>query len=405
MENLYEQSQQFIYKQESKKYRSLYSQIDWSNRLIEVNGARGVGKTTLLLQRAKEVLSGNSREVLYASLDDPYFYSNSIVDTAEMFVKYGGSFLFLDEVHKYPPKQRDYDWSAELKVIYDRYPELQIVYSGSSLLQLYKGSGDLSRRKCNYNLPGLSFREFVNWYHDQTFEVFSLASILNSHEGIAKDIVAQVKILPLFQNYLRFGYYPYYHEAPNHFYKRLKDTITVVLEQDIPAVASFSTESSIKLKKLLAALSITVPYTPNLSNLRSELFIADQRTLLKYLNALEIAELIATLDREVKGIKTLQKPEKIYLNNTNLAHCLVQGMPNIGTIRETFFLNQLRSLHKVSYTKSGDFLVNSSLSFEVGGKSKTSQQVKHIEGASLALDDIEIGFGNRIPLWLFGFLY
>jgi predicted AAA+ superfamily ATPase len=204
---------------------------------------------------------------------------------------------------------------------------------------------------------------------------------------------------------LQHGYFPCYHEAPSHFYRRLKDTITVILEQDIPSVTTFSNESSIKLKKLLAVLSETVPFTPNLTNLRSELYIADQRTLLNYIQALELAELITTISRDAKGIKKLHKPEKIYLNNTNLLYCLLQDKPNIGTLRETFFLNQLKSIHQVNYVDEGDFLVDSKFTFEVGGKNKTNKQVKEVHDAYLAVDDIEIGFGNRIPIWLFGFLY
>jgi predicted AAA+ superfamily ATPase len=405
METLFEQGGKLIGLKRSNRFRGLYTQIDWDCPLIEINGVRGVGKTTLMLQRAKELQANNHQEVMYASLDDPYFYNNSLLDTAETFVKYGGLYFFLDEVHKYPPKHPGADWSAELKVIYDRYPMLKVVYSGSSVLQLYRGHGDLSRRKCSYNLQGLSFREYLNWYHDQNFKPFTLHDLLSNHQLYANEIVNSVKVIPLFRSYLQHGYFPCYHEAPSHFYRRLKDTITVILEQDIPSVTTFSNESSIKLKKLLAVLSETVPFTPNLTNLRSELYIADQRTLLNYIQALELAELITTISRDAKGIKKLHKPEKIYLNNTNLLYCLLQDKPNIGTLRETFFLNQLKSIHQVNYVDEGDFLVDSKFTFEVGGKNKTNKQVKEVHDAYLAVDDIEIGFGNRIPIWLFGFLY
>ncbi len=405
METLFEQSQQRIRRVKADFFRSIYYTIDWNCRLIEIRGARGVGKTTLMLQQAQKLSKKKSSAVLYVSLDDPYFYNHTIIDIADYFTKFGGLYLFLDEVHKYPSKFPKHDWSAEIKVIYDRYPDLQVVYSGSSVLQLFKGHGDLSRRKCSYNLHGLSFREYINWINKTELPVCSLSQLINNHAEIAQSIINNLKIIPLFLDYLNHGYYPYYKEAPDQFCNRLRDTINVILEQDLPAVASFSHENHIKLKKLLAVLSESVPYTPNLTNLRSELFIADQRTLLNYLDALEKAELLSTLDKAVKGMKKLQKPSKIYLNNTNLLHCLFFDKPNTGTLRETFFLNQLRVSHSVNYPDKGDFIVDSRYTFEIGGKNKNTIQIQDVPDSFLAMDDIEIGFGNKIPLWLFGFLY
>lgn len=405
VESLFEQSHQRIKLVKADFYRSLYSTIDWNCRLIEIKGARGVGKTTLMLQQAQKLSKTSSSAVLYVSLDDPYFYNHSIIDTADYFTKFGGLHLFLDEVHKYPSKFPKHDWSAEVKVIYDRYPELQVIYSGSSVLQLFKGHGDLSRRKCSYNLPGLSFREYINWENKTELPAYTLSQLLNNHLDIAKAITNDLKVIPLFIDYLKHGYYPYYKEAPDQFCNRLRDTINVILEQDLPSVAYFSHENHIKLKRLLAVLSESVPYTPNLTNLRSELFIADQRTLLNYLDALEKAELLATLDKEAKGMKKMQKPSKIYLNNTNLVNCLFFDKPNIGTQRETFFFNQLRSLHSVNYPEQGDFKVDSRYTFEIGGKNKPSIQIQEVPDSYLAIDDLEVGFGNKIPLWLFGFLY
>lgn len=405
METLFEQSQQRIRRVKADFFRSIYYTIDWNCRLIEIRGARGVGKTTLMLQQAQKLSKKKSSAVLYVSLDDPYFYNHTIIDIADYFTKFGGLYLFLDEVHKYPSKFPKHDWSAEIKVIYDRYPDLQVVYSGSSVLQLFKGHGDLSRRKCSYNLHGLSFREYINWINKTELSVCSLSQLINNHAEIAQSIINNLKIIPLFLDYLNHGYYPYYKEAPDQFCNRLRDTINVILEQDLPAVASFSHENHIKLKKLLAVLSESVPYTPNLTNLRSELFIADQRTLLNYLDALEKAELLSTLDKAVKGMKKMQKPSKIYLNNTNLLHCLFFDKPNTGTLRETFFLNQLRVSHSVNYPDKGDFIVDSRYTFEIGGKNKNTIQIQVVPDSFLAIDDIEIGFGNKIPLWLFGFLY
>lgn len=405
MEALFEQSTQQIKRVETSFYRSLYHTIDWHCRLIEIHGARGVGKTTLMLQRALKISEFGAEKVLYISLDDPYFYNHTLIEVADYFNKFGGVHLFIDEVHKYPPKFPNHDWSAEIKVLYDRYPDLQLVYSGSSVLKLFKGHGDLSRRKCSYNLPGLSFREYINWTGKKELAVYTLAQLINSHTEIATKITDDLKILPLFFKYLKHGYYPYYKEAPDQFCNRLRATINVILEQDLPAVASFSNENHVKLKKLLAVLAESVPFTPNLTNLRSALFIADQRTLLNYLDALEKAELLSTLDKDTKGMKKLQKPTKIYLHNTNLMNCLFFDTLNVGTQRETFFFNQLRTLHRVNYPVKGDFIVDSDYTFEIGGKNKSSFQIQEIPNSFLAMDDIEIGFGNKIPLWLFGFLY
>ena len=405
MESLFEYSKQRITRTKTEFTRSIYTNINWNCQLVEINGSRGVGKTTLMLQRARELTKKNQVKVLYISLDDPWFYNHTIIDTADYFTKYGGEFLFLDEVHKYPAKYPKHDWSAEIKVIYDRYPDLKLVYSGSSVLQLFKGHGDLSRRKCSYNLPGLSFREYINWIKKTSIKEHTLAQLLNNHEEIAGEITNNIKILPLFNDYLKHGYYPYYKEAPDQFCTRLRDTINVILEQDLPTVASFSNENHVKLKKLLAILSESVPFTPNLTNLRSALFITDQRTLLNYLHALEKAELLCTLDKNAKGIKKLQKPSKIYMNNTNLLNCLYFNKPNIGTLRETFFFNQIRTKHQVNYCDHGDFLIDSTFTFEIGGKNKSNNQIQEIRNAYRAIDDIETGFGNKIPLWLFGLLY
>lgn len=405
MESLFEYSQQRINRTKTDFFRSMYTTIDWSCRLIEIRGARGVGKTTLMLQKALQLSNKDMSKVLYTSLDDPFFYNHTIIDVADYFIKYGGLYLFLDEVHKYPSKFPSNDWSAEIKVIYDRYPDLQVIYSGSSVLQLFKGHGDLSRRKCSYDLPGLSFREYANWTNKKEWPVYALSQLIEKHSEIAKEITNEIKIIPLFVDYLKHGYYPYYEEAPGQFCHRLKDTINVILEQDLPAVASFSHENHVKLKKLLAVLSESVPFTPNLTNLRSELFIADQRTLLNYLDALEKAELLCTLDKATKGMKKMQKPSKIYLNNTNLLNCLFFDKPNIGTQRETFFFNQLRSVHRVNYPEKGDFIVDSKYTFEIGGKNKPSHQIDEVLNSYLAIDDLEVGFGHKIPLWLFGFLY
>jgi predicted AAA+ superfamily ATPase len=403
MEQLFEISYNFISSCKDDFKRSLYNEINWEGRLIEIFGARGVGKTTLILQYAKS--KEGKQKMLYCSLDDPFFYKESIVDTADKFVKYGGELLLLDEVHKYPSKDKSSDWSAELKVIYDRYPELLLVYTGSSALQIKKGLGDLSRRKTAYHLPGLSFREFLIFNNLFEHRSVNIEEIVEFGEEITKKIKSEIKVLPYFEDYLKNGYFPFYTEDKNNYFQKLNNTINAVLEHDIPIVGNFNSESSIKMKKLLALLSECAPFTPNLSSLKGQLFIADQRTLLNYLNALEYAELISTLSKNSSGLKSMHKPDKIYLNNTNYLFSLPNNLPNKGLLRETFFLNQIKQLYDINYPGNTDFYVDNRYYFEVGGKNKNKKQIETLSNAYIAKDDIEIGFGNVIPLWLFGFLY
>ncbi len=404
MQQLHEISNRLINSTKTVFYRNLYSLINWENRLIEIQGARGTGKTTLMLQKAKE-LQSSGKSVLYISSDIPFFYKNQLFETAENFYKYGGQYLFIDEVHKYPQKQKKTDWAQEIKNIYDTIPTLKIIYSGSSILQLYNSLGDLSRRKSNYRLSGLSFREYLHFYKNLNFRVLTLAEILNNHQDICSEIINKVKILPEFQSYLNHGYYPFYKENPEKYFDRIADIINVIIETDIPYITNITYETLFKFKQLLSAITSTVPYSLNLSNLSSELYITDQRTLINYLNLLEKAELINTLGAKVIGNKIFNKPQKIYLNNTNLMYAVDKDNIRSGTIRETFFLNQLKYAHNVNYTKTGDFIIDNNLTFEVGGKNKTNKQIKTLENAFLAIDNIESGFADKIPLWLFGFLY
>jgi uncharacterized protein len=385
--------------------RYLYKEINWNSRLIEILGGRGVGKTTLMLQKAKMLNTVDPNHAIYLSLDDKLMYRNSIVDLAEELVNYGVKYLFLDEVHKYPPKIKGYDWSAEIKNTYDRFPELRIVYSGSSVLRIYKGQGDLSRRKSSYRMAGLSFREYLIFNGLVNLESFSLNDLLSNHQDISNEITGKIKIIPHFKEYLKTGYFPFYNEDPSSYFNRLSSVLNVIIETDIPAVSGITFETSLKLKKLLAVISSTVPYVPNLLNLRRELFIADQRTLLKYLDFLEKAEVINTLSQKARGNKILQKPDKIYPGNTNYYYALNMSGEDMGTIRETFFGSQVCVRHNLKIPSTGDFLVDDNYIFEIGGKNKSDEQLKDLKNAWLVLDDIETGVFNRLPLWLFGFLY
>ncbi len=385
--------------------RYLFYEINWDARLIEILGGRGVGKTTLMLQRAKILNSQTPNQAVYLSLDDKLMYHNSIVGLAEELEKYGVRYLFLDEVHKYPSKLKDYDWSAEIKNAYDRFPGLKIVYSGSSVLKIYKGQGDLSRRKSSWRMAGLSFREYLAINKTLDSGSIPLDNIIADHQEISKSLTGKTKIIPAFKRYLETGYFPFYGEVPGAYNERLSAIINVIIETDIPAVSEISFETSQKLKKLLAAIASTVPYVPNLLKLRSDLFISDQRTLLKYLDLLEKAEVISTLTQQARGNKIMHKPDKIYLGNTNYYYALQFQNQEVGTVRETFFESQLSVRHQLRLPPAGDFLVDDKYVFEVGGRNKTTAQVKGAENAILAVDDIENGIHRTIPLWLFGFLY
>ena len=404
MNELQQRSQRLIKSIKKEFYRSLYSQIEWDNRLIELKGARGVGKTTLMLQKAAS-LSELNNVVLYVSADWPYFFSNSILQLAEEFFSMGGQYLFIDEIHKYPPKHKSSDWALEVKNVYDTLPDLNLVYSGSSILQLYKSQGDLSRRKSSYLLKGLSFREYLQFTKAGEFDFYKLDDILTRHNDISNEIADRLKILPLFKNFLRKGHYPFFMENEEEYYKKIEEIINVIIDVDIPSVSDISFESSFKLKKLLAVLSSSVPFTPNLSKTASDLYITDQRTMLKYITLLENAELISTLSSHATGIRVLNKPQKIFLNNPNLIYTLAKESSKTGSIRETFFMSQVSHLHELSYPEKGDFKIDNKYTIEIGGKNKTKAQIANLNDAYLALDDIETGFGNRIPLWMFGFLY
>jgi predicted AAA+ superfamily ATPase len=405
MQEIFSYSNSIIETVELDFKRYLFNQINWEARLVEILGSRGVGKTTLMLQKAKILNSEKANQAVYISLDDKLMFKHSIVDVAEELVKYGVKYLFFDEVHKYPSKIKDYDWSAEIKNSYDRFPNLRIVYSGSSILKIYKGQGDLSRRKSSYRLAGLSFREYLELNGVVSFKKIILSDLLERHQETSSAITKEIKVIPLFKEYLKTGYFPFYNEDPSSYYNRLNSILNVIIETDIPAVSSITFETSLKLKKLLAVIASTVPYVPNLINLRNELFVTDQRTLLKYIDFLEKAEVITTLSQKARGNKILQKPDKIYLGNTNYFYGLNMMGEEMGTTRETFFNTQLNIEHQLRLPKTGDFLVDEKYTFEIGGKNKTSKQVKDIQNSYVVLDDIENGIFNQIPLWLFGFLY
>lgn len=376
--------------------RYLYSQINWKARIISIKGARGVGKTTLLLQHILENYE-DIDQTLYASLDNLWFATHSLMDLVDWADRHGISRLYLDEVHRYE------GWSQTLKNIYDDYPDMSIVYTSSSLLVLDNATVDMSRRQTPYTMYGLSFREYLELEGIFKTRTIPLDDILKHHVRKAMEIVGNIKVAPLFEAYLSQGYYPFYRESPEDFPSRLRETVTVVIDSDLPAVENVTYETLQKVKKLLMIISEHVPFEPNMSELWRQLS-TDNESGLKMLYALDKAQVLALLTAKTKNYKSLTKPDKIFLGNPNLMHVLCPKVDK-GNERETFFISQLRVLHDVRYPKQGDFLIDDKHLFEVGGKGKTFEQIADLPDSYLAVDDTEVGSGSRIPLWLFGFLY
>lgn len=398
MERLFQYSVSRINSVDTSFKRYLWDKINWKNRLIVITGARGVGKTTLILQYIKENLNDMPDQVIYVNMDDLYFSKVSIVDFADEFVKKGGKYLFLDEIHKYKT------WSQEIKSIYDYFPDLKIVVTGSSALDIYKGEADLSRRAVQYNLRGLSLREFIELKYDYHISVYKLDELLNNPNKVITVILYRIKPIKLFGEYLRSGYYPFFREGETEYPDKLKQTVNQVLERDLPSVENINFTAVHNLRKLLSILAEIVPYKPNIVKLSMQIGIS-RETLIRYLLLLERADLLILLQSATTGISKMNKPEKIYLNNPNLSSVLADTLSNPGTLRETFFINQLNVGHTVMWSEKGDFLVDNKYTFKIGGKNKTSKQISGIENAFIAADNIEYAEQNKIPLWLFGFLY
>jgi predicted AAA+ superfamily ATPase len=331
-------------------------------------------------------------------LDHIWFAQNSLIELAERFQAYGGTHLFLDEVHRYPT------WSIEIKNIYDSYPDLHIVFTGSSILEIYKSNADLSRRAMTYHLYGLSFREFLAFENQIHLEPFKLDEILKKHQSIASNIVSQIKILPEYRKYLEYGYYPFYKEGIKGYPIRLENIVNTVLENDLPAVENVEYQTIQKIKKMLMIITSLAPFSPNITKLSAEIE-ANRANTIKYLGYLQKAGLIIAYLSAQKGMSLMNKPDKIYLDNTNLLYALRLSDVNQGNIRETFFANQMSALHKLNTSEQGDFVVNNTCVFEIGKKNKKFDQIKNLKNSFVVADDIETGYGNKIPLWMFGLLY
>ncbi len=389
MRALYQKFETLLQNTTTDFKRYLYEKVSWDNRMIGIIGARGVGKTTLILQHIKENL--DSKKALYVSADDMYFGENRLFDLADDFYKSAGEYLFIDEIHKYS------DWSRELKNIYDSFPTLKVVFTGSSVLDILKGSSDLSRRAIIYKLQGLSFREYLKLFHNYEIEVYSLKQIVNNEVKLT-DITHP---LPLFNDYLKRGYYPFGLESEINI--RLGQIIVQTLETDIPQFANLNVGTSRKLKRLLSIIAESVPFKPNFSKI-SEIIGVSRNSLDDYFTYMEKAGLIGQLRNETSGIRGLGKVDKVYLDNTNIIFNLVGEKSNIGNIRETFFFNQMRLKNDVISSEKADFFIDN-YTFEVWGKNKQQSQIEKDGKSFLVKDDIEFGYRNVIPLWTFGLNY
>ena len=389
MDKLFEYSNKLVRETGTSFFRYMYDEINWKSRMIGLVGPRGVGKTTLVLQYIKQNL--NPAETLYVTAEDFYFVDNRFVDLADAFVKRGGKYLFIDEIHKYK------DWAKELKLIYDYHKDLNVVFTGSSVLDIKKGASDLSRRAVIYNMQGLSFREYLRLFHNISTKVYSLEDILQ-HKVELPELKHP---LPLFSDYLKKGYYPFALEED--FELRLGQVINQTLENDIPMYANMNVATGRKLKQLLAIISKSAPFKPNMTKI-ADMLSASRNNISDYCLYIEEAGMIAQLRDDTGGIRGLGKVDKVYLDNTTLIYTLADDTSNIGNIRETFFLNQTRVKHDVSASPVADFLVDDK-TFEVGGKKKGQKQIKEIENGYIVKDDIENGYLNIIPLWQFGLTY
>ena len=389
MRTLYQKFEALLQNTPTNFKRYLYENVSWESRMIGIIGPRGVGKTTMILQYIKENL--DSKKALYVSADDMYFSKNRLVELADDFYKNAGEYLFIDEIHKYN------NWSRELKNIYDSYPTLNIVFTGSSVLNILKGSADLSRRALIYKLQGLSFREYLKYFHNYDVGIYSLEQIVGNEVKLANINHP----LPLFNDYLQNGYYPFGNE--NELNLRLGQIIIQTLETDIPQYANLNVGTSRKLKRLLSIIAESAPFKPNFSKI-SAIINVSRNSLDDYFSYMEKAGLIGQLRSETMGIRGLGKVDKVYLDNTNIIFNLAGEKSNAGNLRETFFFNQMRLKNEVISSKIADFVIGN-YTFEVGGKNKQQKQIKKDGKSFVVKDDIEFGYLNVIPLWAFGLNY
>ena len=371
--------------------RYMFDKLPWEARLVGLTGPRGVGKSTMVLQYINTMEESKRKKSLYVAADHSYFTTHSFIDTAAQFVREGGEWLFIDEIHKYS------GWSRELKQIYDSHPELHVFFTGSSVLDILDGEADLSRRAIMYEMQGLSFREYLEFFHDIKTPVRKLEDILNGDVAI-KGLLHPI---PFFSQYLQEGYYPFAKEG--HIMQRLQQVIRLTMEIDIPQFANMSPSTGRKLRRMLSIIASNVPYKPEATGLANEIKVS-RNDISNYLMYMEKAGMIGQLRDETGGMRGLGKTEKVYLDNTNLIYALSGDEANVGNIRETFFYNQTRLTQDVTSSKVSDFAIGK-YTFEIGGAKKSHRQIKDIADSYVVRDDMEFANGDILPLWSFGLLY
>lgn len=383
----------------TKIVRRCAKDINWAAQLLAIRGPKGVGKTTMMLQYIKRHFQPQDMSVLYCSLDGAYFTDHNLLDFVDMFYKNGGKHLFLDEVHKYP------NWGREIKEIYDSYPELQVVLSGSSLLDMMTGDADLSRRCINHDIQGLSFREYLQFYKGIDLPVCSLQELLDNPMSLCLQVNALCRPVAFFREYLQFGYYPYYIKNKIDYYSAIEQVTYKIIDDEMPRICGVDVANTRKIKALMNVLAATEPFEVDIKKLSVQTSLK-RETILGYLNYMQRAKLLNLLYCDNANIKKLQKPDKIYIENTNLLYTLANNPIKQGTIRETFAVNQLAYKHLVEYKKSnGDFLIDGKYTIEVGGSSKDYTQIANVADSYILADDIETAIGHKLPLWSIGFLY
>ena len=399
METLFEKQDALLRATDMSIIRSFMDDVNWEAPMLCIRGPRGVGKSTLLRQYVKQHYKPGSEEVLYCSMDWVYFSQHSMLEVAEKFYKRGGKLLIFDEVHKYE------QWSREVKEVSETYPNLQIFLSGSSMLKLLDGDADLSRRCRGYDMPGLSFREYLRFYKGIELPASTLEEILENPKGIAATVNGVCRPLQHFHDYLKYGYYPFYLTNPIDYYALIEQTVNYVIDVELPQLKNVNSSNCRKIRALLCVLSQQVPFDVDITKLATMTEL-QRNTVLEYLNHLKGAKLLNLLFSDLLSVKKMQKPDKIYLENPNLLYALATTPVKIGTARECFAVNQLSYAHTVEYGKTqGDFRVDGKWIFEVGGEKKTFDQIADLPNSYILADDIEMPHGNKLPLWMIGFLY
>ena len=397
MEKLRLRSNETIARTKTDFVRDFLTQFGGKPRLFGIKGSRGTGKTTLILQHIQRNF-GFNEEAIYISLDDIYFSEHTLTDFVTSFRRLGGKHLYLDEVHRYP------NWAIEIKNIYDRYNDLDLVFTGSSMLQLQQFSADLSRRAVILNLQGLSFREYLGLRHKIRLPLISLLDVIERPNQIIGDLPKEFLPYPYWIEYVRSGYYPFFTEGDQWYFEKLENTIQTVVERDLAQGQSIEHSNLLKLYRLLYVLATSPPFKPNISKLSERLGIA-RNTLLRYIDQLCTAGVLQPLHSSRKGLTSLQKPQKLYLENSNLIFTYHPTTENWGTIRETVVLNQLKEKHLVTYPDQGDFLVDETYLFEVGGSSEGKSQISGHTKSFIIADNLDFAVGRKLPIWLFGLLY